>query len=377
LPTVAEALSAPPPLSSDLRAGLQTLSANQEITFTQYIKLILPLDGFVFWVKSDLISKEAAYNATGWNTVPFNNAPANAPATTIQAMGSLHFASDKIQDETESYGLNKVTFTSEEPLHQDFNKIGNNLIYIGEYKSIKFAFANRENFYQQADLWHYIGDAIYPLMESQIIDDASQINFRTPIVSNSLPLWLRLNNYSPNFPAYGFGNTTLPLYPSHLVSPNTTPPFASVHIYPESTEGIASTPRIGFRSSHHQLCKERVKITMYGLGNDYAMTFVDCVNQYSQDYDYFGITNVPVIRDEKISQNELGIIAQKKSIEYSITYWQNSVRNVARQIISQAIPTIITVPFGNPTEPPTFGPDGQLDLSNPDNSGLTEVLIQV
>ena len=61
---------------------------------------------------------------------------------------------------------------------------------------------------------------------------------------------------------------------------------------------------------------------IYGLGNSYAMDFVDAVNQYSADYNYFGLMNVPTTRDEKMSQNELGIIAQKKSIEYEISYYQ-------------------------------------------------------
>ena len=351
MPTAAEAAFAPTPLSSDLRAGTEQLSAQQEITFTQYLKVILPLDGFVYWVKADLLSPSATYNATPsspYNSVYWNGqATTTTPAKQIVAKGSLHFASTKIQDETESYGINKITFTSEEPLHQDFSQINNNMIYIGtlgaNFNFIRFAFSNRENFYRQADIWHYVGDAIYPFMSTQIIDNAAQINTSELIVSNSLPLWLQLNNYTPTLPSYGFGNTMMPLFPSHLVDPNLPPPFASVHIYPGSTQAIAGTPRIGFLSSHGQITKERVKITIYGLGNSYAMDFVDCVNQYSMDYNYFGIMNVPTMRDEKMSQNELGIIAQKKSIEYEISYHQLRARDIARQIIGQAIPTFTTV----------------------------------
>jgi len=351
MPTAAEASFAPTPLSSDLRAGIESLSAQQTVTFTQYIKVILPLDGFVYWVKADILSPSAILNSplSPYNSVYWNGQPAiTTPARTIVAKGSLHFASQKIQDETESYGVNKITFTSEEPLHQDFSQINNSMIYIGTlggaYSGVRFAFSNRENFYKQADIWHYVGDAIYPFMDTQIIDSAAQINTSELIVSNSLPLWLKLNNYTPTLPSYGFGNTMMPLFPSHLVDPNIPPPFASVHIYPESTQAIASTPRIGFRSSHQQLTKERVKITIYGLGNSYAMDFVDCINQYSSDYDFFGLMNVPTMRDEKVSQNELGIIAQKKSIEYEISYYQLRARHIARQIIGQAIPTYTTIP---------------------------------
>jgi len=352
MPTAAEAAFAPTPLSSDLRAGVEQLSAQQTITFTKYLKVILPLDGMVFWVKADLLSPSATYNATPsspYNSVYWNGqATITTAATQIVARGSLHFASTKIQDETESYGRNRIVFTSEDPLHQDFSQINNSMIYIGTlggaFEGIRFAFSNRENFYKQADIWHYVGDAVYPFMETQIVDNPQQLNTNHQIVSNSLPLWLKLNNYTPTLPSYGFGNTMMPLFPSFLVDPNNPPPFASVHIYPSSTQAITSTPRIGFLSSHGQLTRERVKITIYGLANDYAMDFVDCVNQYSMDYNFFGITNVPTMRDEKMAQDELAIIAQKKSIEYEITYHQLRSREIARQIIGQALPTFTTVP---------------------------------
>ena len=357
MPTAAEASFAPSPLSSDLRAGIEQLSARQTVTFTKYVRVILPLDGFVYWVKADLLSPSAIYNSTLFNGgAAFNDGQTIvSTANVIEAKGSLHFASNKIQDDPESYGINRVTFTSEEPLHQDFTQVGAGMIYIGnfggQYENVRFAFSNRENFYQQADIWHYVGDSVYPFMTTQIIEDAGQLNTQELIVSNSLPLWLRLNNYTPTFPSYGFGNTMFPLFPSYLVTSNIPPPFASVHIYPESTQSLASTPYIGFRSSHHQLTKERVKITIFGLGNSYAMDFVDCVNQYSQDYDFFGLMGVPTIRDEKIAQSELGIIAQKKSIEFEISYYQARVRDIARQIIGQAIPTFRTVP-AYPQNPP-------------------------
>ncbi len=335
MPTAAESAFAPTPLSSDLRAGIEQLSAQQEVTFIQYVKVTLPLDGFVFWVKADLLSPSATYNAalSPYNSAYWNGqATITTPATQIVARGSIHFASTKIQEETESYGRNQITFSN--------------------YSNIRFAFSDRQNFYKQADVWHYVGDAIYPFMSSQIIDDAQQINTGQQIVSNSLPFWLKLNNYTPTLPSYGFGNTMMPLFPSHLVDPNLPPPFASVHIYPSSTQAIASTPRIGFRSSHGQITRERVKITIYGLGNSYAMDFVDCVNQYSTDYNFFGITNVPTMRDEKVSQNELDIIAQKKSIEYEISYHQLRARDIARQIIGQAIPAFITVPAVFPSYDP-------------------------
>lgn len=329
------------PLGAD--AGVESISGSQTVLFTQYVKVILPLDGFVFWVKADILSQSALTGAMLYNK-SFHNEALNAkkPAKKFLAKGSLHIASTDLQEENETYDLNKVIFTSEDPINEDFSVIDDAHIYIGEYgNGIRFAFSRRENFYQQAGIWHYVGDAIYPFMETQIIDEPGILNTKELIVSNSLPLWLGLNN---NAPFYGFGNT-IPLYPSYLVQENTRPPFGTVHIYPDSTQAIASAPSIGFLSEHSQLVRERVKIIMYGVANDYAMNFVDAVNQYSADYNYFGIMGVPpVMSDEKMKQNELGIIAQKKSIEYEISYYQNSIRDIARQIIGQAIPSYITIP---------------------------------
>src|SRR5208282_4392259 len=340
------------PLNASLKAGIENISIQQTVTFTAYTRLVLPLDGFVFWVKNTLLSPSAAFNC-----LPFNQPPGAAisplggigapkvvssPAPVIVARGSLHFASAKVKDETETYGVNKVTFTSEDPIHQDFNLVGGNLIYIGTfsnpkppYETISFAFSNRNNFYKQANIFHYVGDAIYPFMQSQIISSPSALA-TNQIVSNSLPFWLALNNYTPSLPAYGFGNY-IPLYPSHLVSSNITPPFGSVHIEPKSTIAMASVPYIGRLSSHYQSTIDDVKITLYGVDNAHAMNLVDCVLQRSKDYGQFGVMNCPIIRDEKAAQNELGIIAQKKSINFTVNYHQASVRDIVRQIICRAI----------------------------------------
>jgi len=55
-----------------------------------------------------------------------------------------------------------------------------------------------------------------------------------------------------------------------------------------------------------------VRITLFGVRNDQALDFVACVNQYSLDYDMFGVMNMPTIRDEKRTQAELNVIAMKK-----------------------------------------------------------------
>jgi hypothetical protein len=328
------------PLGGD--TALESIAGSQTILFTQYVKVILPLDGFVFWVKADLLSQSALSGAMACNQAPYNaSLKTQKAAKTFLAKGSLHIALSDRQEETETYDIHRIVFTSESPINDDLAHVDPAHIYIGEFRGQRFAFSQRDNFYERAGLWHYSGDAIYPHMETQIIDNPGQLlDTKSLIASNSLPFWLGLNN---NAPFYGFGNT-IPLYPSYLVQPDIEPPFATVHIFPESTQAIASAPLIGFREQHSQLMKERVRVVMYGVANDTAMTFVDAVNQYSADYNFFGIMGTPpAMRDEKMQQKELNIIAQKKSIEYDISYYQNSVRDIARQIIGQAIPTFITV----------------------------------
>jgi len=158
------------------------------------------------------------------------------------------------------------------------------------------------------------------------------------IVSNSLPAWLALNSYKP---FYGFGNPGVVLYPSFLSPENIDPPFATVHVVPEGTRALASAPHIGqTTSSHSQLSSDTVRITLWGLRNAQALDFIDCVNQYSTDMGVIGIMNLPIVRDEKRTQSELGTLAMKKIIDYEISYHQNRVNTVARQVIKSTIPNI-------------------------------------
>ena len=341
--TVQELTTARTPLGAMLKTGVDALAGGSSpITFTLYNRRVLPLDGFVFWVLSGL-----------------ETTPPSAP-TTVTVPGSYHLSTQKIQEETETYGVNSCVFTSELPIVQNLEAANPDGIYIGSFPdpqypgtNLQFAFS-RQRSYKQADLWHYTGDAVYPFMASQIINDAQDVPTDSLVVSNSLPFWLALNDYSPTLPAYGFGNA-IPLYPAHLVAANLTPPFGAVNILSESTAAWSSAPYLSRRSTHSQLTREVVRVTLYGVNNDQALTFMDCVLQRSQDYGpigkYFGILNCPTVRDEKVKQLELSILAQKKSIEFEVAYFQTSVRNVARQLIESAIPAV------KPVWPASWPPD--------------------
>lgn len=47
-----------------------------------------------------------------------------------------------------------------------------------------------------------------------------------------------------------------------------------------------------------------------------------------------------MVQDERVTQNELNIIAMRKKIKFRVNYYQQRMRNVARQLITSAIPSI-------------------------------------
>jgi hypothetical protein len=334
---VDEAVGQASPLNADLKAGLENISQNQTVTFTKYVRLVLPLDGYVFWVKADLLSQSALFNAGAFNTAEFNEGQSIVtPAATETVKGSLHYASDTRQDEAEEYTINRVVFTAEQPI-KAFNEIGQNVLFIGTFQGIKFAFSRRESFYQQAGLHHYVGDAVYSTLDSQLVDSIDGFDTRNVIVSNSLPIWLSMNGYVQQ-PWDAFGNPVT-LYPSFLVPLNLPPPYGAVHIQPDSTRALAAAPTFSPTFSHTQLVTEKVRVTLYGLRNFNALDFVDFVSQFSVNTDLLGVMNQPVVHDEKKTQTELLAIAMKKTVEFEINYLQHRVNDVARQLILQAIPT--------------------------------------
>lgn len=333
---VSEGVEAKTELGGDLAAGVGAISSNQTVEFTKYVRVVLPLDGYVFWAKADLLSGGALLNASRANGFALNEPPVEVDAApTFKASGSLHYATDDKQQADANYAVNRVTFTSKVPIN-DLNQVGPNVLWIGSFSGVKFAFSSRKSFYRQADLYHYVGDAVYPIMESQLVDRVSGFP-RDLIVSNSLPIWLAMSSSAPQAWQH-FGNPSIVLYPAFLSPENVDPPFGTVDV-PPATSAVAMAPTLSRSLGHSQLVRERVKITLWGIDNDAAMSFVDFVNQQSLDFDLFGVMNMPAIRDERSTQVELGTLAKKKTIEYEINYYQSSARAAARKLITSAIPS--------------------------------------
>lgn len=312
------------------------MQANEQlsysITFTQYNRIVLPVDGFAFWVKADIIAPGLLWNGpTPYNGLLPGNMPGAyntgqsfiSPAATQTVQGSLHYTTTNNQDETEGFSINRIIFTSEVEIEL-LNTVNPKSMFIGVVDGIQFAFSKRNMLFRQSGLFHYQGDALYPSMATQLIEFPQQLS-PLQVVSNSLPLWLTLNQFCP-------------MYPSYLVPEDIIPPWCAVHIGEDDTKALQAWPYLDpDTGSHYQLVKDRVRLTFYGLRNAEILSFQDYVNSYSLNSNAFGIMNMPVARDNKRTQAELNILAQKKTMEFEINYYQTSIRNIAQQYIKSAL----------------------------------------
>ena len=312
------------PLRSALDAAIDTLGQQTTVTFSPYVRITLPLDGFVFWVNAQLLSPAqlalSGLSSTGSVTAP----------------GSLHYASQGTQGSEETIVIRRVDFTSEIEIAA-FAELSPTVMFIGTWNTLlgpfRFTFSQLGAFYREAHIYHYGGDAIYPAFEAQIIDTLDGFNTRQ-VVSNSLPIWLNMLRYPP------FPSDIMPspefipvanIFPADLVPTNQVPSYVAVEI--DGTYGLQSAPRLGKHYEHDQLCSERVRLVMYGLRNDEALDLQDYVLQYSVLTDLIGIMNIPVIYDDRRPQVEIAAIAMKKTLDVEISYYQRTARDLARQYI--------------------------------------------
>lgn len=307
-----------------LAAGLDLLAQAKTYQFQQYTRVVLPVDGFVFWK------------------------PYGQPK---DIKGSLHYALETQQDADQLAGDGDVIFTTNEQLGtlgQPATTSDPSMIYvvkIGENPTddpsvnpVRFGFTRQGHFYAQAGLWHYTGKRVMPALATQLLDPGNAIDQTRAVVSNSLPLWMAMNGYVSPYPGL---NGTVQLYPSYQVAQNLAPPYGVIDVI--DTTAIGSAPLLDGDQlgAHSQLCRDIVEITLYGLQNNEAMNFVDFVNQYSLDTDRIGMMNMPVVKDEKRLATEINAIAMKKTIKYEVSYYQTISTTVARQLITKALSDFI------------------------------------
>jgi hypothetical protein len=301
-------------LAGALEAGRIALDLGQQVTFQQYTRYILPIDGFVFWLP----------------TIPFT------------AAGSLHYTQEIVQHEDETLGTGSITFTTAQKI-AEFADIPLDTIYVASTDSFRYAFSQQNGFYNQAGQWHYFGRVISPAMESQLLDSPGQIDPTQPVVSNSLPFWLQLNNYAPPLANY-LGNT-IPIYPSFLIEPNLVSPYIGVHIGDADTTSPQMTSLLDQQSNDSQLCRDSVRLTLYGLQNNAARDFRRLILQYSEWTQNFGIGSIGPITDGKRPQAELVAIGMQKHLSVDVWYQETRAADVARQLITQALATVSINPY--------------------------------
>lgn len=295
-------------LNATLTQGLDDLSQFQVVPFTKYIRKVLPLDGFLFWIKASILSDDP-----------------NPEPDTKDVKGYLHLTTESIQDDEQLYDRIVVTFTAQADI-DPFNDIGTDVLYIGEFFGIQFSFSRRTGLNEPANLYHYTGEAIFPYMRSQIINSVDDIDLNDVVVSSSLPVWLSLSHYMPMFPAM-------------LSTQNLSPPYATVKC--ANTSPIAGAFYLDEKQNQYQLVSEDVTVSVTGLRNASVEDFLRYVQDYTlSDVAEMGVMNIPVVQDERVTQNELNIIAMRKTIKFKVNYYQQRMRNVSRQLISTAIPSI-------------------------------------
>ncbi len=318
--TVAETIGQQGQIEAALAAGVEAIASRQTVTFQLYTKLALAEDGYVFWV---------------------------AAAQSITVVGALHYSTDRAQNEDQTIAVNQVILTSEQEI-TEFNLVSPTQMWIGTWQvaqgdaTLQVAFSRRGYYFGPANLWHYVGDAVYPAFAAQIINSTAQIP-AGPIVTNSLPIWLGQNSFAP-------------VYPSFLVPDNVVPPYVVAHIDPAATDVVQGFPSFDgwpappiplsptlYNLTSHQLSSDRVRLTLYGFNNQTALQYLSSLIDYSVNTDAFGFMNSPVIRDEKRTQTEIAAIAQKKTIEIIASYYQSAADVIARRLIVEALVTVTPV----------------------------------
>ncbi|EHJ6419226.1 hypothetical protein LXH64_000987 [Salmonella enterica subsp. enterica serovar Brandenburg] len=294
-------------LSSVLQSAVETLSSGQEITFRLYVRQVLPLDGFVYWVNAEIVSCDELCRLN-----------IESP-TRLKIKGSLHRQVIAVQDESVSKDVNNIIFTPVQPV-DDFNVENPDAIYLGEYGGVQFAFSRMESRYQQSGIFHYRGMAILPTMRSQIIDCPEEISDER-IISNSIPLWLAMKDFAT-------------VYPSYLVPQNLRPPYIAVDV--RNSTPLQAAPVV-YGGQRFQLVQDSVRLTLYGFTNRMALDYIDSVVRRALEGGEFGVTNIPVVQDAKSGQVEINALAKKKTVDFEVNYYQSTVRDISRQLIKKVI----------------------------------------
>jgi hypothetical protein len=309
---LSEATNTPSQLASALAAGVESISDNQQVSFTRYSRFVSPLDGFIFWINTSL---SVAYS------------------------GSLHQTIDQHQEEDETIAVNHIVFTSTAEITQ-FNLISSDTLFVGTWVSdgvtVQVVFNEATSVYRQAGLWHYVGDAVYPALQAQLV----QSDFRYSGCSDCI-------EQPPHLAVSKFFRAGL-----SIVSGPVKCRSAIHRAHVDSTEPLGQFMVLTWPSpigsgmnelSSNQLMQDRVQLTLYGFNNQTAIQYLASLVQYSINTDAFGFCNSPAIKDEKRIQSEISAIAMKKKIDITASYYQSTANALAQRLIVQAALSAVTI----------------------------------
>src|ERR1035438_1848284 len=87
------------PKQSALDAGYNTLDEQAKIEFIKYDRYVLPVDGYIFYLR-------------------------NMASKILSVTGAIHYRTDIKQNADETIGINRILFTTDTQI-QDFNALSN------------------------------------------------------------------------------------------------------------------------------------------------------------------------------------------------------------------------------------------------------------
>lgn len=299
------------PLATSQADSVGDVSDDQRLTFKQYRRVVLPADGFIFWVSCN-IEREIT--------------------------GSAHIQTNNTQDEWQAANHGKIILTTPEEL-PPFRAQENELdtVWVGVWEGMPFAIGSQSARYVQAGLCRYVGDTITPAFAAQFLDTEDDLKGLSPYASTSLPLFLRMPQYPNPALAWCPWPSGTSIFPSFSVPDNQKPPYITVHIEASATKPLSMGTLSAQSGTTGTIVKEHVRLRLLGLNNARASNLLNYITHWALIHaDEIGVLNTPIVVDEKNPLPNINALAPLKTIELDIMYSQSSARDAALQTITHA-----------------------------------------
>ncbi|GBQ08825.1 hypothetical protein [Saccharibacter floricola] len=301
------------PLGESLGRAISNISYGGEIYFQEYRKITLPLDGFLFWIKTE---------------------------NKFSIPGSLHISTRNTKNEYQNYDLSQIVLSTSEKINK-FHQKDSNYILVGIIDGLEFLIGAQKESYQPSALFHYSAESIPPSFRSQFIHTEAELDDYHPVISSSLPIFLALPHIGS--PALGWcpWPKDVPIFPSFSSPDNQEPPYIIIHNDPHSAQPVGLGTVDPTTGASTQMMTEKVKLTLIGLPHQKASNIRDYIRHWALLHpDTLGITNIPVIVDEKSTLDEISALSMMKHLEFDVMYIQNTARDCAFKLIEHAKMTL-------------------------------------